>query len=125
VTSPLSHALLAYDGSPKAHEALFIAAYLAEAWQVPLSVVTVFGSGDIPQETLLRARMYFEDHGVMADYIAEKGAVAPAIFRTAKSRQADFIIMGGYGLNPVLEVVLGSSVDQVLRQSKIPILICR
>jgi nucleotide-binding universal stress UspA family protein len=33
--------------------------------------------------------------------------------------------MGGYGLSPVLEVVLGSAVDQVLRTSRQPMLICR
>jgi len=33
--------------------------------------------------------------------------------------------MGGYGLSPVLEVVLGSGVDQVLRTSRQPMLICR
>jgi nucleotide-binding universal stress UspA family protein len=33
--------------------------------------------------------------------------------------------MGSYGYNPVLEVVLGSAVDQVLRSSQHPTLICR
>jgi len=33
--------------------------------------------------------------------------------------------MGGYGFSPVLEVVIGSSVDQVLRESRQPVLICR
>jgi nucleotide-binding universal stress UspA family protein len=35
------------------------------------------------------------------------------------------IVMGGYGRGPVLEVVLGSALDQVLRQSHRPTLICR
>jgi nucleotide-binding universal stress UspA family protein len=33
--------------------------------------------------------------------------------------------MGGYGFSPVLEVVLGSAVDQVLRTSWKPMLICQ
>jgi nucleotide-binding universal stress UspA family protein len=33
--------------------------------------------------------------------------------------------MGGYGRRPELEVVLGSAVDQVLRESRSPVLICR
>jgi nucleotide-binding universal stress UspA family protein len=33
--------------------------------------------------------------------------------------------MGGYGHSPVMEVVLGSAVDQVLRESRQPTLICR
>ncbi len=37
----------------------------------------------------------------------------------------DLIVAGGYGSRPVLEVVLGSEVDQLLRESQRPILICR
>jgi hypothetical protein len=37
--TPLSHALLAYDGSPKAQEALFVAAYLAGRWKISLVVL--------------------------------------------------------------------------------------
>jgi nucleotide-binding universal stress UspA family protein len=33
--------------------------------------------------------------------------------------------MGGYGYSPLLEVMLGSTVDQVLRESSLPTLICR
>jgi nucleotide-binding universal stress UspA family protein len=34
-------------------------------------------------------------------------------------------VMGGYGFGPMLEVVLGSTVDEVLRTSRRPVLICR
>jgi nucleotide-binding universal stress UspA family protein len=33
--------------------------------------------------------------------------------------------MGGYGRNPLLQTVLGNTVDQVLRQARRPILLCR
>jgi len=33
--------------------------------------------------------------------------------------------MGGYGDAPMIEFVLGSVVDKVLRESSLPILICR
>jgi nucleotide-binding universal stress UspA family protein len=33
--------------------------------------------------------------------------------------------MGGYGFSPLVEVVLGSAVDQVLRESSRPVLVCR
>jgi nucleotide-binding universal stress UspA family protein len=35
------------------------------------------------------------------------------------------LLMGGYGFAPVFEVVLGSVVDEVLRESQKPVLICR
>ena len=37
--SRFSRALLAYDGSPKSQEALFVATYLAGRWRIPLVVV--------------------------------------------------------------------------------------
>lgn len=120
----LTRALLAYDGSPKAEEALFIATYLAGKWQLPLVVVTV-ATGDVGQATLDQAQKYLEDHNVQATYVLEKGQVGEAVLSTGRDHGCDLIIMGGYGANPVLEVVLGSSVDQVLRESEKPMLICR
>lgn len=55
----------------------------------------------------------------------ERGSAVEAILKTAKAQQSDLIIMGGYGASPVVEVVLGSIVDQVLRESRRPVLICR
>jgi nucleotide-binding universal stress UspA family protein len=125
MSSPMQHALLAFDGSRKAREALFVATYVAAAWQIPLTVVTVFENGKVAPETLLAARLYLENHKIAADTIAEKGPVAEAILRAAEAAQADLITMGGYGLNPMMEVVLGSAVDMVLRAADKPVLICR
>jgi len=47
------------------------------------------------------------------------------MLRLSQQAKCDFIIMGGYGFSALLEVVLGSSVDQVLRESLVPTLICR
>jgi nucleotide-binding universal stress UspA family protein len=33
--------------------------------------------------------------------------------------------MGSYGFNPLLEVVLGSTVDKILRSAEMPVLVCR
>jgi hypothetical protein len=63
--SPLRQALLAYDGSPKADEALFVAAYLAGQWQLPLVVVTVVDSLH-PPAILDQARRYLTDQVVTA-----------------------------------------------------------
>jgi nucleotide-binding universal stress UspA family protein len=124
-SSHLDRALLAYDGSPKADEALFIAAYLSCQWNIALVVATVTETGRTTAETLERAQGYLEAHEVQATFVKESGAVAEAILRAAQEHESDLIIMGGYGLTPVLEVVLGSAVDQVLRTSRQPMLICR
>jgi len=123
--SRLDRALLAYDGSPKADEALFIATYLSGTWSIPLVVTTVIESGRASSDTLARAQTYLETHGVQATLVERTGPVAAETLITAEEYESDLLIMGGYGYNPVLEVVLGSAVDEVLRRSRLPMLICR
>jgi nucleotide-binding universal stress UspA family protein len=118
-------ALVAYDGSPKAKEALFVATYLAHHWNIPLVVVTVIETGRTTTETQARAQEYLEKHDVRATYVKESGTVAEAILRTAEVHESNLLIMGGYGFSPLLEIVMGSAVDQMLRESRKPVLICR
>jgi len=124
-TPHLESALLAYDGSSKAEEALFVATYISGRWNIPLVVVTVMGNGRTTSQTLGRAQEYLEAHGVRPTLVEGHGAVSTEIMVTAEEHGCELIIMGGYGFNPVLEVVLGSAVDEVLRTSRRPMLICR
>jgi len=125
VVTALNHALLSYDGSPKADEALFVGTSLATTWKIPLTVLTIFDNKRVAPETLLRAQIYLEEHDVTAELIAAEGPIARTILETVGKCQADFLIMGGYGFNPVVGAILGSSVDQVLREARKPVLICR
>jgi nucleotide-binding universal stress UspA family protein len=124
LTTGLNSALLAYDGSPKGEEALFVATYLSLKWDIPLSVISVVENGT-KMGTAKQAEKYLQSHGVRATIIEEDGEVAKKILEKAESASCDLIIMGGYGSTPVVEVVLGSSVDKVLRESRRPMLICR
>jgi nucleotide-binding universal stress UspA family protein len=123
--SSFSRALLAYDGSPKAKEALFVATYLLGRWKVPLVVLTA--SERNSTNSLLEAEVsnYMEERGVQATFIGKKGQAGRVILETAEAFATDLIIMGGYSRSPVKDLVLGSSVDEVLSGSKHPVLICR
>jgi nucleotide-binding universal stress UspA family protein len=123
--SPLSRPLLAYDGSPKAREALYIAAYIATRGQVPLTVITVVEGGFVMPDALTEANKYLSERGVEVIPVHASGPVAEAILVAARQHESDLILMGGYGHRPVVEVVLGSAVDHVLRASRQPVLICR
>ncbi len=116
--------LLAFDGSPKAREALFVAAYLAGEWRSALTVVTI-PEGNGSAAALDFARKYLEFHELTADIVEAAGPVPAAVLRVAAERDCDLILMGGYGAQPVVEVILGSSVDQVLRSTERPLLLCR
>jgi nucleotide-binding universal stress UspA family protein len=122
----IGRVLVAYDGSPKAHEALFVAAYMGEAWGAQLVVVTI-GAAPEPAGSLFdEARAYLDLHELSADFIA-RAAPSPGqgLLAAAADLECDLIAIGGYGARPVVEVVIGSVVDEVLRGARLPVLICR
>jgi len=124
-TSQMHSALLSYDGSPKAKEALFIAAYIASRWEISLTVLTVIDNFNIETAVLDDARQYLKSRDVEATFVTAQAPVTDAIVTTATKHNSDFLIMGGYGFKPLLEVVLGSTVDEILRLHRWPVLICR
>jgi len=125
ISTPMSHALLAYDGTPKAEEALFVATYLAGRWLMSLTVVTIPEVNISAPDVQEHARQYLSGHGVQAEFVIEPDPVPDGILKTAEAQASDLILMGGYGHNPMLEAIIGSAVDHVLRESHWPVLICR
>jgi nucleotide-binding universal stress UspA family protein len=125
VVSPLSRALLAYDGSAKADEALYVAAYLGGCWQMPLVVVSILQEGRVTPDTQAQAQKYLESHGVQAIFVTETGPIAPTILKVAEAYGSDLIVMGGYSRLPLLNILIDEVVDQVLRESRKPMLLCR
>lgn len=122
--SDLNRALLAFDGSPKAREALFVATYLAEQWQTELTILT--GLDDSVSDSSVQdfAKNYLEFNEVEARFITAR--YSPETLKaTAGEIDADLIIMGGYSGSILKEMTVGSSVNFVLRESELPILICR
>ncbi len=124
----IGSALLAYGPGRKSDEALFVAAYLAGRWKIPLTVATVRREENATASSptsLERARLYLETHDVQATYVDETGDPARLILLNTEQYSADLIIMGGYESNPLLESLVGSTVDRVLRSTRRPVLICR
>ncbi|MGC9346926.1 MAG: universal stress protein [Anaerolineae bacterium] len=124
---PLSSALVAYDGSPKGKEALFVATYLAVGHpDLSLVVLTVHSDDAAAARILGDAEAYLSEYGLKATYLNLDGDhPAETIRATADAYDSRLIIMGGYGYGPILEVMLGSTVNEVLRTSRRPVLICR
>jgi nucleotide-binding universal stress UspA family protein len=117
--------LLAYDGSPKSEEALFIATYRAVKYGFPL-VVLVASNERVALDTAEKARDYLDKHGVEAEIIVKVSDNAgDLILETAKKYDSNLLIMGGFGRRPFWRIVLGSLVDRMLREFPHPILISR
>lgn len=123
--SPLTRALVAYDGGARAHEALMLAAYLALRGDLSLVVVTAAERGDDLDKTVGRAQRYLEERGIVAGYVIDRRPSGEAILSAAAEHSSNLIVMGGYGARPAFEIALGSTLDQVLRASRLPVLICR
>jgi len=122
--SNFQHALLAFDGSPKSKEALFVATYLAEQWKTELTIFT--GLSDETSDSSIQefAQNYLEFNEIEARFITER--YSPETFKvTAEEINADLIIMGGYSGSILKEMTSGSSVNYMLRESQLPVLICR
>lgn len=118
------HALVAYDGERNSEPALLVAAYLARRWGARLSVLTI-GAQDAASAAILdRARQGLARHNVDAEFLHRNGPVAETIVETAQSLACDLIITGGYSRPKPLEMALGSVVDEILRTSWLPTLIC-
>jgi nucleotide-binding universal stress UspA family protein len=128
VPTPTQHVerlLLAYNDGPKSDEALFLATYLAGRWQRDLVLLTVSDGAPSLEAARIRARTYLQAQGVNPHVISATGAVGPAIVTAAERHQCNLIIMGGYGRGPVSDLVLGDTVEDVLRISRVPTLICQ
>ena len=121
--SNMDRALLAYDGSRKADEALFLSTYLARNW--PLSLIVLSAGEKQGKSALDRARSYLTLREVEATYVQGPRPAATTILKTAAEQNCNLIIMGGFGHRPVLQIVIGSTVNKVLQRFRQPILICR
>lgn len=123
VTHMKSH-LLAYDGSPKSKEALFIAAYLAARWNSPLNIVTIDdGSPDLTN-AIANAKAYLSKLGIHYNYLISAGKFEKEVLHLVDELNVDFLLLGGYRNSSYFEVIFGSSVDPILRGMKIPVLLC-
>jgi nucleotide-binding universal stress UspA family protein len=122
--SNFRHALLAFDGSPKSKEALFVATYLAEQWKTELTIFTGLSEETSDSSVQEFAQNYLEFNEIEARFITQR--YSPETFKlTAEQINADLIIMGGYSGSILKEMTIGSSVNFLLRESQLPILICR
>ena len=125
VASPLTHPLLAYNGRPRADEALFLAAYVANQWQIPLTVLAL-GSGRMAVDAVVaRAEEYLKERDVTATIVTGADPVAESVLAAVDAHNCDLIITGGYTRGAVMHTMLGSAVDGMLIGATVPVLICR
>lgn len=123
--SPMDHLILAYDGSPKGKEALYVTAYLANRYEKNLTVLVVDDDEERGDKILSEAEDYLGECCKNAIFRYRSGRASKVILQVAKDEAADMILMGGYGLSPIWETLFGSTVDGVLRGTTIPVFVSK
>ncbi|MGB8253270.1 MAG: hypothetical protein WCF08_08635, partial [Anaerolineaceae bacterium] len=123
--TPLNRIMLAYVNSPTSREAMFLSTYFAIRWGATLGVVSVSVSPEIAQKLQTPVRAYIKKMELSASYFQPTGYVSEGILKTAMEFEADLLVIGGFNRPPMVEVVLDMTLDQLLRATTIPILICQ
>jgi nucleotide-binding universal stress UspA family protein len=120
---PLRRVLLAYNASERAQGAATWAALLQRTIGAQVEVLIV-------EETTLNRRgaeaidTQLAQRGLAnCQVLRRSGQPSTLIVETAASQQSDLIVMGGYRHGALLEWLMGSTVDQVLRATPLPVLI--
>lgn len=111
--------LLAYDGSEHARDALGWAASLQRALPAEVAVLAVQEEGQQEaDEWLAGARAQLGE----CRCLQRQGRPGDEIVAAAREVGADLIVMGRYRHQALLEWLMGSTVDRVLRSTGLPVL---
>ena len=123
--SPFKRTLLAYDGTDRAKEALFVATYLAEIWKTELVVFTAQDGKNVTADMQEYVRRYLDIHEVDAEYIVREGGAMESLKQTVDEQSADLVLMGSHSGSIIQQVLIGSTLNYMLRESTVPTFICR
>lgn len=114
--------LLAWDGSPKSRKALVLVAELAALFELPVKVVVATTDDAHGHALLAEAEEELRYRRVRVSSVLRAEHPDDAIFAEVGAG-ADLVAMGAHGHGRVVELVLGSTTDRVLRAATVPVLL--
>jgi len=121
----LRNLVLAFDGSDRACKAMHVAAELASTLDAFLTVLTVSRDAKLGQTRLAQARAYFEPYGLSVEFRHLAGQAPHEIVGFIRQNSPDALFIGAYGHNRIVEMMLGSTTEQVLRNASCPLFLSR
>jgi nucleotide-binding universal stress UspA family protein len=122
----ITRPLLAYDGSARAAASMQVAAEFCVALQLPLTVLTVNKDEVQGQKTLAEAQTYLRAYQLQTEFELQRTANAPErIANFLRERNHDLLFIGAYGHSRIIEMVLGSTTEYVLRNAPCPVFLNR
>lgn len=118
--------LLAYDGSTRAAAVMQQAAEFCATLQVPLTVLTVHRDEAQGRRILSEAEAYLQPYGLAVQLeLQETGNAPERIANFIRERDHDLLFIGAYGHSRIIEMVLGSTTEYVLRNADCPVFLHR
>ena len=125
--NPMNRIMVAYDQSQKSTEALFLAAYFTAMWNTKLYIYTNTESRRQTFRAEQEALQIIERYFINASFIHQnnKDNIHLSLSETINEKNIDLLLMGGYSHKPLMQMFFGSTVDHMLRNLEIPIIICR
>jgi nucleotide-binding universal stress UspA family protein len=122
---PIERPLLAYDGSQRASSAMESAAEFCTVLKLPLTVLTIAREEAVSQTNLQRAKNYLGSYAINVNYEITRGYPEQKIVEQLVSGNHDLLFIGAYGHRRIIEMVLGSTTEYVLRNAPCPVLMNR
>ncbi len=123
--APIAKPLLAYDGSQRASSAMESAAEFCSVLKLPLSVLTIAKEDAAAKSILQSAKGYFASYGIDVTYESARGYPEQKIVEHLVNRNHDLLFIGAYGHRRIIEMVLGSATEYVLRNAPCPVFMNR
>ncbi len=117
--------MLAYDGSSRSASAMQTAAELCVALNLPLAVRHVARDQASAARVLDEARHYLASYPIEVSYATLDGHAPEQIVATLRDGGHDLLFIGAFGHSRIVEMVLGSTTEYVLRNAPCPVLLSR
>jgi len=122
---PIAKPLLAYDGSQQASSAMESAAEVCSLLHLPLTVLTIAREETVAHATLQRAKSYFASYAIEVNYATTRGYPEQKIIEQIVNSNHDLLFVGAYGHRRIIEMVLGSTTEYVMRNAPCPVFMNR
>jgi nucleotide-binding universal stress UspA family protein len=117
--------LLAYDGSQRASSAMESAAEFCSVLHLPLTVLTVAKADKSADSVTQQARSYLSSYDIETRFEMDRGYPEQKIVEHLTRFEYDLLFIGAYGHRRIIEMVLGSATEYVLRNSPCPVFLNR
>jgi nucleotide-binding universal stress UspA family protein len=117
--------LLAYDGSQRASSAMESAAEFCSMLKLPLTVLTIGKEESLTRANLQQAKNYLSSYAIDVNYESGRGHPEQKIIEQLVNLRHDLLFIGAYGHRRIIEMVLGSTTEYVLRNAPCPVFLNR